>query len=129
MGQALSGTSYKSAPGPDGIGYSFIKSTMGTARKSLQLPTPSISRLPLRLYTRSEPKPLSFEMPVDRFLERNVHFYDASVPGVSLGGLIQNGSVTAANFLDIVGILLITGATIQVRGRGSGHIVTRTNNS
>ncbi|KAH8147936.1 uncharacterized protein LAJ45_08037 [Morchella importuna] len=66
-------------------------------------------------------------MPIDRSLGRNVHFYDASVPDVSLGGLIQNGSVTEANFLDMLSIILVTNTPIRVQGRTSGHIVTRTN--
>ncbi|KAA8903168.1 HNH endonuclease-domain-containing protein [Sphaerosporella brunnea] len=68
-------------------------------------------------------------MPIDRSLGRNVHFYDASKPGVALGGLIQNGSVTEANFLDMIGILLITEPPLRVQERTSGHIVTATNNS
>lgn len=59
-------------------------------------------------------------MPIDRSLGRNVHFYNASMP---LGGLIQNGSVTEANFLDMVEILLITEASVRVRERTSGHMV------
>lgn len=68
-------------------------------------------------------------MPIDRSLGRNVHFYDASRPGIALGGLIQNGSVTEANFLDMIGILLITEAPPRVQERTSGHIVMATNNS
>jgi len=37
-----------------------------------------------------ERNPLSFEIPIDRSLGRNVHFYDTSAPDVSLGGLTQN---------------------------------------
>ncbi|RPB29518.1 hypothetical protein L211DRAFT_832221 [Terfezia boudieri ATCC MYA-4762] len=66
-------------------------------------------------------------MPIDRSLGRNVQFYDATSPGDALGGLIQNGSVTEANFLDMLAILLITKTPIRVQERDSGHIVMRTN--
>ncbi|KAI5791713.1 HNH endonuclease-domain-containing protein [Peziza echinospora] len=67
-------------------------------------------------------------MPFDRSFGRNVHFYDASVPDITLGGLFQNGSVTEANFLAMLDILLITETPIRVQERGSGHnIITRTN--
>jgi len=65
-------------------------------------------------------------MPIDRSLGRNVQFYDATLPGDALGGLIQNGSVTEANFLDMLEILLITNSSItRVQERGSGHIIAR----
>jgi len=48
-----------------------------------------------------------YTMPSNRSLGRNVHFYDATVPDVALGGLIQNGSVTEVNFLDYLWILLV----------------------
>ncbi|RPB28070.1 hypothetical protein L211DRAFT_860397 [Terfezia boudieri ATCC MYA-4762] len=67
-------------------------------------------------------------MPIDRSLGRNVKFYDATSPEVALGGMIQNGSVTEGNFLDMLGILLITETPIRVQERGSGHIVMKTNN-
>ena len=54
-------------------------------------------------------------MPADRSLDRNVQFYDARSPGDTLGGLIQNDSVTEANFLEMLGILLITEPPIRVR--------------
>ena len=60
-------------------------------------------------------------MPIDRSLGRNVHFYDATSPEVVLGGMIQNGSVTEANFLDMLGILLIPDSLIRVQERGSGQ--------
>lgn len=47
---------------------------------------------------------------------------------VALGGLIQNGSVTEANFLEMLGILLITETPIRVQKRGTSHIITSTNN-
>ena len=43
----------------------------------------------------------------DRSLPRSVTFYDATKPGETLGGFVQNGSITEANFLDILGILLV----------------------
>lgn len=67
-------------------------------------------------------------MPIDRSLGRNVRFYDALNPDVALGGLIQNGTVTEANFLDMIGIVLITEAPLRVQERASGHVVARTNN-
>jgi len=67
-------------------------------------------------------------IPIDRSLGRNVHFYDASKPGVALGGFIQNGSVTESNFLAMLWVLLITEAPLRVQERTSGHVVTITNN-
>jgi len=67
-------------------------------------------------------------MNIDRSAKRNIHFYDASTPGVILGGFRQHGSVTEANFLDMLGILLITSAPIRVQERTSGHVVATTNN-
>jgi len=67
-------------------------------------------------------------MPPNRSLGRNVHFYDATIPDVALGGFIQNDSVTEANFLDFLFILLVTAAPLRVRERDSGHIVVMTNN-
>ncbi|CUS10127.1 unnamed protein product [Tuber aestivum] len=64
-----------------------------------------------------------------RSSRRNVHFYDATKPdGDALGGLIQNGSVTEANFLRMLDILLIILAPISVRHRTSGNTVSITNN-
>lgn len=37
---------------------------------------------------------------------RNVHFFDSST-GALLGGLFQNGSVTQANFIDMLDIILV----------------------
>ncbi|KAG0137886.1 HNH endonuclease-domain-containing protein [Tuber indicum] len=69
-------------------------------------------------------------MSSDRSLDRNVHFYDATDPDASdaLGGLIQNGSVTEANFLQMLGILLIVESPIHVQHRSSGKLVSATNN-
>ena len=69
----------------------------------------------------------SLLMPFDRSPGRNVHFYDASSPDIVLGGLIQNGSVTEANFLDMCEILLVTETPYQVRERDSRQLVTRIN--
>ena len=57
-----------------------------------------------------------------------MHFYDGHNPDLLLGGLIQNGSVTEKNFLDMLGILLIVEAPIQVQERVSGHLVSRSEN-
>ncbi|KAG0634759.1 hypothetical protein HOY80DRAFT_1018365, partial [Tuber brumale] len=60
---------------------------------------------------------------------RNIHFYDATKPsGDALGGLIQNGSVTEANILHMIGIILVTEGPIRVQHRTSGHIVSETKN-
>ncbi|KAG0131799.1 HNH endonuclease-domain-containing protein [Tuber indicum] len=47
-------------------------------------------------------------MPLNRFLSRNVFFYDATRLGVALGGLVQNGSITEANFLDILSTIEVS---------------------
>jgi len=66
-------------------------------------------------------------MPINRSLSRNVTFYDATKPDETLGGLIQNGSMTEASFLDILGILLVVeGSPICVQKRISSRIVSRT---
>ena len=67
-------------------------------------------------------------IPIDRSSGRNVQFYDAKSPSDALGGFIQNGSVTKANFLEMLGILVITETAIRVQERGTGHIITSTNN-
>lgn len=64
-------------------------------------------------------------MPIDRFLGRHVHFYDASKPSVAFGGLLQNRSVTETNFLEM---LFITRTPLRVQERTSGHVVTVSNN-
>ncbi|KAG0636827.1 HNH endonuclease-domain-containing protein [Tuber brumale] len=67
-------------------------------------------------------------MSINRSSQRNVFFYDATNPGEALGGLVQNGSITEANFLDMLGILLaVAGGPLRVQERISGHIVSRTN--
>ena len=55
---------------------------------------------------------------------RNVHFYDGSNPDILLGGLVQNGSVTEANFLQMLGMVLVTEVAIRVQHRSSRHIVS-----
>ncbi|KAI5805559.1 hypothetical protein DFH27DRAFT_600048 [Peziza echinospora] len=62
-------------------------------------------------------------MPANRSGGRNVYFYDASVPAVRLGGLVQNGCITEANFLQMLGMLLITESPIRVVQRAPGHAV------
>ncbi|KAG0136485.1 HNH endonuclease-domain-containing protein, partial [Tuber indicum] len=66
-------------------------------------------------------------MSQNRSLPRNVTFYDATKPDVALGGLVQNGSITEANFLDMLEILLVVNwDPLRVQGRKSSHIVSRT---
>ena len=66
---------------------------------------------------------------------RNVHIHDATRGDeyALLGGLIQNGSITEGNFLDMLEILLVTdGAPIRVEHQAPGceaipdHLVSRT---
>ncbi|CUS07610.1 unnamed protein product, partial [Tuber aestivum] len=67
-------------------------------------------------------------MSQNRSLARNVSFYDATNPDEALGGLVQNGSITETNFLDILGILLVVDRSpLLVQERKSGHIVSGTN--
>ena len=47
----------------------------------------------------------------------NVHFYDASNPIVLLGGLVQNASVTEANVLEMLSIVLVTESPLRVQER------------
>ncbi|KAG0636523.1 hypothetical protein HOY80DRAFT_977166 [Tuber brumale] len=62
-----------------------------------------------------------------RSVGRNVTFCNAAEPDMALGGLVQNGSITEANFLDILGILLVsTEGPLRVQERISSHIVERT---
>jgi len=59
---------------------------------------------------------------------RNTRFYDATNPGVPLGGFRQSGSITEANFLSFLEILIVTaGKPVRVQARLSGHIVTGSN--
>lgn len=68
-------------------------------------------------------------MPVNRAKFRNVHFFDAST-GRSLGGCFQQGSLTERNILWILGnTLLIIQAPWSLKSRGSGRVVTSTNNA
>ncbi|PUU82889.1 hypothetical protein B9Z19DRAFT_1040158 [Tuber borchii] len=60
---------------------------------------------------------------------RNVLFYDSTHPDVALGGFVQNGSITEANFLDILEILLVVEGEpgpLCVQERISNDIVSRT---
>ncbi|KAG0641119.1 HNH endonuclease-domain-containing protein [Tuber brumale] len=62
-----------------------------------------------------------------RSVGRNVTFYNAAQPDVALGGLVQNGSITEENFLDILGILLVVEeGPLHVQASISNHIVSRT---
>ncbi|KAG0128096.1 HNH endonuclease-domain-containing protein [Tuber indicum] len=66
-------------------------------------------------------------MSLNRSLPRNVKFYDAGKPDEPLGGLFQNGSITEANFLHILTIILVVEeGPILVQERESSHIVSRT---
>ncbi|KAG0128889.1 hypothetical protein HOY82DRAFT_580006 [Tuber indicum] len=57
-------------------------------------------------------------MSINRSLSRNVSFYDATHPDVALGGLAQNGSITEANFRNILGTLLVVdGSPLRARER------------
>ncbi|PUU82888.1 hypothetical protein B9Z19DRAFT_1119989 [Tuber borchii] len=58
-----------------------------------------------------------------------MRFYNAADPNVVLGGFFQNGSITEANFLDILEILLVVEGEpgpLRVQERISNHIVSRT---
>ncbi|KAG0138778.1 hypothetical protein HOY82DRAFT_544825 [Tuber indicum] len=67
-------------------------------------------------------------MTADRSAFRNTRFYDATNPEVVLGGFRQNGSITEANFLSIIEILIVTeGKPVCVQARISGHVVTANN--
>jgi len=66
-------------------------------------------------------------MGTDRSYPRSVFFYDSTHPDVALGGFLQNGSITEANFLDILAILLVVeGSPLRIQERISSHIVSRT---
>ncbi|PUU75709.1 hypothetical protein B9Z19DRAFT_1152524 [Tuber borchii] len=61
---------------------------------------------------------------------RNTRFYDAANPKAPLGGLCQNGSITEANFLSILKILIVPeGKPVRAQERISGHVVTENNMS
>lgn len=55
-------------------------------------------------------------MLINRSIIHNIQFHDTTSGGVASGGLIQNGSVAEANFLDILGVLLITERSIAMVG-------------
>ncbi|KAG0132191.1 hypothetical protein HOY82DRAFT_578251 [Tuber indicum] len=66
-------------------------------------------------------------MALNRSLIRNVYFHDDTNPDVTLGGFYRNGSITKANFLDMLKILLIVeGNPLRVQERVSGDILSRT---
>jgi len=66
-------------------------------------------------------------MALDCSLIRNVFFHDATNPDVTLGGFFQNGSITEANFLDFLEIVLANLVVIRVKKRTSTRIVSRIN--
>ena len=47
---------------------------------------------------------------------RNVHFFDGST-GDMLGGLFQNGSVTQANFIHMLSVVLLGPCTVEMAGQ------------
>ena len=56
---------------------------------------------------------------------RNVRFFDEANPDVVLGGLIQNGSLTEKNFLNMLQtIVLVTTAPIRVSAKDTGRVVS-----
>lgn len=62
---------------------------------------------------------------------RNVHFFDSSTDDI-LGGVFQNGSITEANFIDMLNIVLVVvpqspfaARELTVRAR-SGQTISRT---
>ncbi|RPB20276.1 hypothetical protein L211DRAFT_792630, partial [Terfezia boudieri ATCC MYA-4762] len=55
----------------------------------------------------------------------HVYFYDASKLEDAPGGLIQNGSVTEAIFLQMLGIVLAAEAPVWVQHRSSGHVSSK----
>ncbi|KAG0132665.1 HNH endonuclease-domain-containing protein [Tuber indicum] len=66
-------------------------------------------------------------MSPNRALPRNVSVYDDTNPKEALGGLVQNGSITEANFLDILGILLVVDAgSLRVQEKISNRMVCGT---
>ncbi|KAG0636525.1 hypothetical protein HOY80DRAFT_1139044 [Tuber brumale] len=65
-------------------------------------------------------------MSINRFLPRNFSFYAATNPDEALGGLAQNGAIIEANFLDILGILLVVDGSVTVQERIWSQIVSKT---
>ncbi|KAF8459624.1 HNH endonuclease-domain-containing protein [Kalaharituber pfeilii] len=65
-------------------------------------------------------------MPVNREALRNVHIYDVTTTNF-LGGFRQNGSVSEKNFLDMLHILLVTEAPLNVTHRSSSRTISATN--
>ena len=68
---------------------------------------------------------------MNRSSGRNVLIFDHSrncQDTQLLGGLIQNGSITEVNFLDMLGILLVVDIPYRVERRGDNHVVTRSGN-
>ncbi|KAL2114691.1 hypothetical protein VUR80DRAFT_1 [Thermomyces stellatus] len=60
----------------------------------------------------------------DRSRFRNVWFLDASHPDTILGGLVQNGSITEKNALEMLDIILVSTAPIRVISRSTERVVS-----
>lgn len=66
-------------------------------------------------------------MPINREAWRNIRLYEVST-GNLLGGTHQNGSMTGANLLSILGsILLVVDDQWSVKHRTSGLVIESTN--
>ncbi|ODM15291.1 hypothetical protein SI65_09232 [Aspergillus cristatus] len=65
---------------------------------------------------------------MDRVAFPNVFIFNANT-GALLGGVRQNGSLTEANFLFMLNVLLITTTPFQVVQRTSGRAISSTNDS
>ena len=66
-------------------------------------------------------------MPLNRSPGRDVPPHGVPPPATALGGLLQNGSVSEANFLQMLGIVLLLNQPIRVQHRVSGEIVSHRN--
>ena len=86
--------------------------------------------LTLYIYASRETTPFELTMTSNRTHFRNVHIYDATKPTDPLGRLVQNGSATESNFLQMLGIILVTGSQpIRVQHRASGDTVSMSGNT
>ncbi|KAJ6261876.1 hypothetical protein Dda_2675 [Drechslerella dactyloides] len=84
-------------------------------------------RIRHKVSRNSEPARSTFPMLADRAEGRNVFIYDSTNPSTQLGGLYQCGSITEANLLLIISILITTSSPIDVLHRQSNHILTNCN--
>jgi hypothetical protein len=67
-------------------------------------------------------------MPINRATWRNVHFHDAST-GTILGGFYQQGSITEATLIRILGnVLLIMEGRWTIKHRESGRTIIPSSN-